>query len=288
MTVRTQKLAPAKVNLGLRVLPKRTDGFHDIESIFQTIELKDILDVSVCEGTGNCSVFCEQISLPPENTLSLAYKAFCALMPKPVLSVNVKLTKRIPAGGGLGGGSSDAVALVRALEEITEEKLQDEQLDQIAGAVGSDVFFFCHCGKNIDGAALVTGRGENVKNIKKRRDLHFVLVFPNVFSSTKEAYSLVDELYETDNQVIYPPLDKLESIYNRSIEEWTFCNTFTPALTSRYKEIEYCLNCIHQSGALFSDMSGSGSTVFGVFEQRENAINAIELLTKQGLKAVLA
>ena len=281
-------LAPAKVNLGLKVLPKREDGFHNIESIFQTIDIKDLLEITVLEGFGECTIQCAQLKLPENNTLSSAYKAFSQVTKRPSKSVSVILTKRIPSGGGLGGGSSDAAALVRALEEINDITLTRNQLDEIANMVGSDVFFFLHCGQEIDGAAIVTGRGEYVKKITKRNDLFFVLVFPNVFSSTKEAYSLVDELYARNDQVIYPELDNLNDIYNSAVSRWTFVNTFTPALISRYSDIENCLNSVKKTGALFADMSGSGSTVFGVFELREKALSAIESLKNQGFTAVLA
>ena len=116
--------AYAKVNFNLRVLPKRPDGFHNLESIFQTISLFDELEVSVEKETG-CFVECSSLALPDDNTLTSAYKAFCSVVNPQVKvpGVKVVLKKGIPAGGGLGGGSSDAAALVRVLERLCKVRL---------------------------------------------------------------------------------------------------------------------------------------------------------------------
>src|SRR5574344_1375600 len=105
--------APAKVNFGLKVLPPRSDGFHNIESIFQSVSLCDEIAVQVTRGERFCSVSCGEMMLPAENTVTLAYRAFCEVVPECVCAVSVELAKHIPAGGGLGGGSSDAAAFVR-------------------------------------------------------------------------------------------------------------------------------------------------------------------------------
>ena len=106
--------APAKINVGLKVLPVRGDGFHSIESIFQTVGLYDELTVKLIDGFGHCEVSCADIVLPKKNTIESAYKAFSEVYDK-IKSVSVFLKKGIPSGGGLGGGSSDAAAFVRAL-----------------------------------------------------------------------------------------------------------------------------------------------------------------------------
>ena len=116
--------AYAKVNFNLRVLPSRTDGYHSIESIFQTIDLFDELEVSVTEENG-CFVECPSMKLPLQNTLTKAYDAFCSIAGVEVPGVKVVLKKGIPSGGGLGGGSSDAAALVRGLCKICKVKLDE-------------------------------------------------------------------------------------------------------------------------------------------------------------------
>ena len=278
--------APAKVNLGLKVLPVRGDGFHEIESIFQTVNIFDKLEIKFLADYGKCSVFCESLILPKKNTITLAYDAFCEVVSVPVHSVSVRLTKRIPDGGGLGGGSSDAAAFIRALEKAYDLSLTDAQLDFIASKVGSDVFFFIHCEKDGCGCAVVSGRGENLRFVSKRSDLYFVLAFPNVHSSTKEAYALIDEQFDK-TALIYPSLDKLESIYYLPVEEWTVKNAFTPVLINKYPEIEVCLKSIKKTGALYAEMSGSGSTVFGIYTVREKALNAIESIGYEGIRCLM-
>lgn len=261
--------AYAKINFGLRVLPRREDGFHDIESIFQTIDVYDELIVTPIEEK-SCIVQCDSMQLPENNTLTNAYKAFCEITGATV-GVHIKLIKGIPSGGGLGGGSSDAAALIRVLENMCGLKLSDNQLDYIAAKTGSDVFFFMHCDDQGKGCALVTGRGEIVKKIISRRDLYLILIFPNVSSSTKEAYELVDKAFDSGKTVSGPTLAELEDIYIKPIEKWTFINTFTPVIAEKYTEIRNAVEELKKAGCCYAEMSGSGSTVFGVFEDKNLA-----------------
>lgn len=271
----------AKINIGLKVFPKRNDGFHDIESIFQTVNIFDELKVSLSNVRG-CRVFCNETSIPERNTVSLAYEAFCSVTGISLPGIDVELIKRIPLGGGLGGGSSNAAALVRALQIITNMTLSSDQLDSIAARVGSDVYFFLHCDEQGKGCALVSGRGEKVVPISKRNDLFFILVFPNVHSSTKEAYSLVDEQMADGIEIFNPKYNEFETIYHGSVTSWNFGNSFTPALIKRYSEIDRALNCVRMSGAVYCEMSGSGSTVFGVYTSKEEVMNAKNIIANQG------
>lgn len=275
--------APAKVNIGLKVLPKREDGFHNIESIFQTVPLSDELYVRLLgDDECKCEIECEDMVLPEINTLSATYDAFCSLTGNKK-SVFVKLKKNIPSGGGLGGGSSDAASFLKALCMLTKVELSDELADNVASKVGSDVFFFLHCygfSEKI-GCALVEGRGEIVKPIKPRSDLHFILLFPGVSSSTKEAYSLVDESFASGKETICPDFQDLEKIYNENPEKWTFKNTFTPCLEKKYPKISDALNDIQKTPVAWTEMSGSGSTVFGIYSSSENMKLAFESLKKK-------
>ena len=269
--------AYAKVNFNLLVLPKRADGYHNIESIFQTIDLFDELEVTVTEEKG-CFVECHSLELPLQNTLTKAYDAFCSITGLDVPGVRVFLKKGIPAGGGLGGGSSDAAALIRVLAKICNIELNQQQLNYIAEKTGSDVFFFMNCDKKGRGCALVSGRGEIVKNIKARRDLYLLLVFPGIFSSTKEAYELVDKQYAGGLKEEFVSLEKLEGEYRKDPSEWRFKNTFTPSLCGVYSDLKSALGTLKKSGADFCDMSGSGSTLYGVFTSKQRAKSSIKLL----------
>lgn len=269
--------AYAKVNFNLRVLPCRTDNYHNIESIFQTVDLYDELEVSVSESTG-CFVECNSLKLPLQNTLTKAYDAFCSVAGVKVPGVTVNLKKRIPTGGGLGGGSSDAAALIRVLSKICKVNLDAEQLDYIASQTGSDVFFFMHCDKDGTGCALVSGRGEVVKKITPRRDLYLILVFPEIFSSTKEAYQLVDKQLESGIDNDFVILEELEEEYQKHPSEWRFKNTFTPSLCGVYSDLSSALGTLKKCGADFCDMSGSGSSIFGVFTSKQRAKYKMKLL----------
>lgn len=266
----------AKINFGLKVLPKRPDGFHELESIFQTINVYDELVVEI-RNDSLCIVTCKDMDLPENNTITAAYKAFCELAICEVPGINVELIKGIPSGGGLGGGSSDAAALVRVLERICNVKLNESQLDYIAGKTGSDVFFFVHCDSDGSGCAVVTGRGEFVRKINPRKDLNLVLIFPDYHSSTKLAYELVDKQLQGNQDADFPLLTDLEKMYNSPVRDWKFKNSFTEVLRKESSLIEKALDELNKSCS-FSDMSGSGSTVYGIFDTWQQAVRAKERL----------
>lgn len=271
--------AYAKVNFGLKVLPVRGDGFHNIESIFQTVNLYDELIIN-WNKEKSCLVHCESMQLPLKNTLTIAYQAFCDVVDCEVPGVSVELIKGIPSGGGLGGGSSDAAALVRVLETVCGLTLSDSQLDRIAAKTGSDVFFFMHCDKDGKGCALVSGRGEIIEKIKPRHDLYLLFVFPKESSSTKEAYALVDEAIASGREVKGPDFCDFELIYNSDVQKWTFINTFTPVIADSIKEVGAALQALRNAGCCYAEMSGSGSTVFGVFTLKQQADSVCNLLAE--------
>ncbi|MDR1785994.1 MAG: 4-(cytidine 5'-diphospho)-2-C-methyl-D-erythritol kinase [Spirochaetaceae bacterium] len=261
--------APAKVNIGLKVLPGAAGGYHNIESVFQAISLFDTLEVEALgEGEG-CAVSCTGADLPPENTLTGAYRSFCR---ETGLSrgVRVKVTKRIPLCSGLGGGSSDAAALVFALERLFGLTLGPRGRARVAERVGSDVFFFLLGG----GCAVVTGRGQHVRPIPARGDLFFVPVFPGAGMSTGEAYGLVDQTFAQGYAPVGPALPELEALYHGPVEDWGFVNTFTAPVSARLPAVAQALGDLHNAGAVFADLSGSGSAVFGVFVSQDQARRA--------------
>lgn len=273
--------APAKVNIGLKVLRRRADGFHNIESIFQTIDFCDELQVRRIPRR-ECVVSCAQMRLPLENTLTKTYSAFLAQTGID-FGVEIGLNKVLPAGGGLGGGSSDGAALLQGLSLLSGIPLTGELADSVAGKVGSDVFFFLHCGffEKGRGCALVSGRGEVVEAIEPRSDLSFVLIFPGIQSSTKEAYSLVDEAHESGREVLCPDFLELKRFYYGFLGAWKFANSFTPVLVDKYPVIGEAIRDILECGADWAEMSGSGSTVFGVFESESAARRALEMCRRK-------
>jgi 4-diphosphocytidyl-2-C-methyl-D-erythritol kinase len=274
--------APCKLNLHLRVLAKRGDGFHDIESVFQLISLADGLSVSIGGGSGDIRVVCPKMALPAENTVSRAITLFreeTGIRD----SVTVELDKRVPSGAGLGGGSSDAASTLRSLDALCGTQLPDEVMHRMARRIGSDVPFFL-----TGGAAIVTGRGELIEPLPSRNDLFGVLIWPGVHSSTAEAYGLVDSFQEAGGErgMIWPRIDELASRYRDLPETWPFRNSFTEPLEARYPEIREARLALKGAGAVFSEMSGSGSSVYGFFENRTLAENACVKLSARWQQCV--
>jgi 4-diphosphocytidyl-2-C-methyl-D-erythritol kinase len=206
--------------------------------------------------------------------------------------VTVHVTKRIPDGAGLGGGSSDAAAFLHALDVIFETGLSQERKQAIAGTVGSDVFFFVD-GRQNSGTgyepfcAVVTGRGETIRPVVPRKDLYFILVCPEIHSSTRAAYQLVDDCYHSGMNVMHELLDPLETIYARPVADWTFGNSFTVPLVGAYPCIGDAMQDIASTGADFVQMSGSGSTVFGIFADAADAESAYASLCRKWKKCFL-
>ncbi len=280
-------LAPAKINIGLQVFPKSAEyeGFHRIESLFQTVGLFDELEVGFSDvRNGGCEVLCPSMSLPKENTLTKTFDSFRKFSSiDDDRSVVVSIKKRIPAGGGLGGGSSDSAFFLKSLAELYGVELTRDLAFSVAGDVGSDVFFFLALKEGF-GSALVGGRGEKVREVGCRK-LKFLLVFPNVFSSTKEAYFLLDKSYEAfengggDVRSAFVPFSDFEGLYGGNVSLWSdgkrgFKNSFTPVMVEKYPAIGEAILDLKGAGAVFADMSGSGSTVFGVFEDASSAEKA--------------
>ena len=265
--------APAKLNLNLTVLPKRQDGFHNIESIFQKVSLYDELKIELADNPC-CVLSVEGMSLPESNTVTKAYDEF-AKITGITEGTRVSLKKRIPSGAGLGGGSSDAAAMLVGLDKMFQTGLSLSKLIQCAEKIGSDVPFFVQA----SACALVSGRGEVLEPVTARGDLHFVVVYPDVHSPTKEAYILVDEWNDKKKDCNKPVLKELEGIYNRPVAEWSFVNDFTAPLTCKYPMIAEALKAIKAEGACFCDMTGSGSAVFGIFDAQKSAEKAYKKLS---------
>lgn len=279
-------LAPAKINLGLQVLPRRNDGFHSIRSLFTTVNLCDRITVSVSDKKNFCGVSCEGMALPSENTFTKAYKAFCVLTGVES-GVSVEVTKHIPSGGGLGGGSSDASSFLQSIDTIFGTGLSETEFMKLSGEVGSDCFFFTKALLACKNAALfrpfaafVEGRGEVVTELRARNDYSVLLVMPGVSVSTPLAYNLVDAAGTTALDRNFG-IEDAAGLYAKDVLEWNFVNDFTLPVRGAFEKVNEALNDIGESGADFADMSGSGSTVFGVFSDAARARKALAVLQKK-------
>lgn len=297
--------ALAKINLGLKVKKARSDGFHNIASIFSTVNLRDELTVSLTDENNHqipnecCKVDCkseiqENFVLPNENTLTKAYKAFCVLTDNKK-GVYVKLKKRIPVGGGLGGGSSDASSFIQSLNLLFGTQLAESAQMKIAEKVGSDCFFFTKSlfeskSKDDSYVAFVEGRGEKVSRIEMRNDYFVLLLIPKVSVSTKKAYDLVDKYYSLNKSFLskdqidkknFTDKELFENIYKKPIKDWKklgLSNDFTNPIIENYPKIKDAFNAMLLAGADFVDISGSGSTIYGIFENQKKVITAKKIL----------
>jgi 4-diphosphocytidyl-2-C-methyl-D-erythritol kinase len=245
----------AKINLGLSVLGKRSDGYHQIETIFYPVPLTDILEIVPSPGPETILQTAGLvIEGPPESNSCLrAYRMMSMHFKLP--PVRIFLYKKIPSGAGLGGGSSDAAFTIRALNALFELNAGRDQLHQIAASVGSDCAFFLD-----DRPMLGTGRGECLDPIDlDLSGLRLILVMPNVTVSTAEAYAGI---------IPKPSTASLKEIITLPLDQWqtNLVNDFEESVFKRYPQIHAIKEVLRSAGAAYASMTGSGSAVYGLFE----------------------
>ncbi|MFA5012275.1 MAG: 4-(cytidine 5'-diphospho)-2-C-methyl-D-erythritol kinase [Ignavibacteria bacterium] len=260
--------APAKINIGLRILSKRDDGYHNLETIFYPVKLYDELFVQIRKsdaGTNSIIIRTEKnsVHLNKNNTCFKAVQSFFkAFRIKDNYKLEIKLRKNIPIGGGLGGGSSDAGAVLRFLVKyfninITAEK---EKLIQCALEVGSDVPFFL-----VQKPCYATGKGEYLQLLNNFiLNYDILLVNPNQHVSTKLAY---ESLGLSNDYVKNQVLNKVTEFNLENIEY--FVNDFEKVVFPIYPILEKIKDDLYKRGAVFSSMSGSGAVIYGFFDRSD-------------------
>ena len=250
--------APAKVNLHLEVRALQPGGYHEILSVVHSVPLFDRVHIRSLKEKNALRLFCDPPLPGGQNIAARAvqmFKARCGLE----AGVEVRIEKRIPVGAGLGGGSSDAAAVLHGLNKLFAAALSPGQLHEAAAALGSDVSFFLH-----GPAALMSGRGEKIENLTPREGFILVLVSPGFPISTAEAYRWFDE-EEEHNLRTCSPEDLKVQFEEKAPESWRFFNSFQSSIESRYPVIAEIVGELSQSGARPVTLSGSGSSVVGVF-----------------------
>ncbi|GAB1430814.1 4-(cytidine 5'-diphospho)-2-C-methyl-D-erythritol kinase [Ignavibacteria bacterium] len=258
---RSVRYAPAKINLGLEILGKRSDGFHEINTLFLPVTFCDILEVSENkELTLECS---PSLGILPKDNIIMKAADALRRATGARSGAYIRLKKNIPQGAGLGGGSSDAATALQALNEIWQTCLSDDELREIAAQIGSDVPFFIS-----KTAALGRGRGEHIELVEINLDYGIVIVQPNVAVSTAWAYNSALPATFCDK-----PSQFEEIIREIPAGEWRnyIFNDFEQGVFRRYPQIEVAKRLLYEAGAEFALMSGSGSCVFGLFADRERA-----------------
>jgi 4-diphosphocytidyl-2-C-methyl-D-erythritol kinase len=273
--------APGKINLHLRVKGIRPDGYHELESIFLALDFGDTLRFTLLDQPGTVDLRVSA-GCPPreENIVGQAVSLFRAGTGFN-RGLRVVLEKRIPLGGGMGGGSSDAASTLLALNSLSGAGLSAGRLEEMAGQLGSDVPFFL-----AGGAAWVSGRGEHIQPLPVPPGLTVVLVNPGFPSETAGAFRLLDAYRNRAAGVPPGPEVPGPESYAQALavppREWPFFNDFFPVLNpgtgGAYHRI---LTRLKEEGADFSGLSGAGSTCFGVFIDRKTAENAAKILIKE-------
>ena len=258
--------AYAKVNLTLDVLGKRPDGYRDLQSVMQTISLRDDIEIDI--GTGKpWKLVCSREDIPCDER-NLAWKAakvYCEAMNKDPDGLEIRITKRIPSQAGLGGGSADAAAVLRALNEHYGSPLSIMALAELGAQVGSDVPF-CVVG----GTAMVEGRGERLRMLPAMPDCVFVVCKPDFSISTPELFKKIDEkaiAKRPDNRAMESAI--LSGDLGRVAEN--LCNVFDPVVTEDHLELNYIKSIFNSYGSVGQQMTGSGSAVFCLVPEFEFA-----------------
>jgi 4-diphosphocytidyl-2-C-methyl-D-erythritol kinase len=275
--------APGKINLHLRVKGIRPDGYHNLESIFLALDFGDTLRFTVLDEPGITDIQVSGGGFPPagENIVDKAVNLF-----RNETGFNrglrIYVEKRIPLGGGMGGGSSDAASTLLALNDLSGAGLSAAGLEKMARILGSDVPFFL-----TGGAAWVSGRGEEIWPLPVPPGLSVALVNPGFFSGTAGAFRLLDA---SRNGLAGPSPrpagaadlapEALVEAFGGSPRAWPFYNDFLPVLdTGTGNVYSGILSRLKELGADFSGLSGAGSTCFGVFIDKKKAENAVKSLS---------
>lgn len=257
--------SPCKINLSLDVHGKRLDGYHDLKSIFQLVSLEDTITARI-NNSGEINIVGSFDCLTKDN---LIYKAALLYLKKTKIKdgINFNVVKVIPSGGGIGGGSSNCGSVLRLMNYIYNNKLSERDLYNIALELGSDVPFFLS-----SGTALVEGRGEKVTPINTIKGYTLILVNPGIHISTAEAFQKLGKNNDfTVNMV--------EEYYKGPQNFHIFKNSFEIALFSDYTFINDIKTIMENEGSLHCALSGSGSTMFGIFDDKKQAESALTRLS---------
>ncbi len=263
------KLFPcAKINLGLNVVSKRPDGYHDLETVFYPVDIHDEMDVTLSDTPG-CQLEvlgCAELCPPEKNLVVKAYNLISQHYQLP--GIKVTLTKNLPSQAGMGGGSSDGAYMIRAINELCSLGMSTEDMQDFAIQLGADCPFFI-----TSQTAYAEGKGEVLtpfaSNDSVLKDEYFlVLIKPDVAVSTKEAYAGINPHA--------PKFNCKDIVQNTPITQWrdTLHNDFEDSIFLKLPILGEVKQALYDSGAVYASMSGSGSTIYGIFP---NSTNEIEL-----------
>lgn len=267
--------AYAKLNLTLDVLGKRDDGYHDLKSVMQTVSLQDDIEIDVGTGKPWC-LKCDQEGIPCDER-NLAWKAarvYCDAVGKDPEGIEIRIVKRIPSQAGMGGGSSDAAAVLRALNRHFGEPLSLAELADLGAAVGSDVPF-CVVG----GTCMCEGRGERLRKLPNMPACIFVVCKPEFPVSTPALYRKIDEV----SIPVRPSHQEMEAaLMAGDLEKvaHNVFNVFDPVVAADHPELDEIKAVMGEYGAMSSQMTGSGSATFAITDEPLSAVAISSILKK--------
>lgn len=244
----------AKINLGLNILGKRQDGYHDIETCLYPIPLYDALEII---PASKFEFHCTGLKVNGTASDNLSVKAYNLLNDEfDIPQVKIHLHKVIPMGGGLGGGSSDGAFTLKTLNDLFDLRIPVNQLKGLAGSLGSDCPFFI---ENVP--VIASGRGTDTKPIQVNlRGKYLVLFFPDIHISTQEAYALTTPNHSAKS---------VRDILSQEVSTWKdqLKNDFEGPIFEKHSKLSDIKKQLYNKGAIYAAMTGSGSTMFGIFDQ---------------------
>jgi 4-diphosphocytidyl-2-C-methyl-D-erythritol kinase len=250
----------AKVNIGLQIRDRRPDGYHTIHTLFQELDFHDIITLEKRES--GCG-FSSNVDWLKNDDSNLCVKAWRKMVDVfGIGGISIQLEKRIPAGGGLGGGSSNAATVLKGLRQLYELDLSDDELESLSVDLGADVPFFIR-----GGLQSGDGIGEVLKPLKPRIDGCFLCVVPDLYIDTKWAYGQVKNILDKPKDLV----NFAGFIQKVNIPFELFENDFEAIVVPAYPEIGHIKNSLRAHGARFASLSGSGSTVYGIFDEEVDA-----------------
>ena len=263
----------AKLNLTLDVLGKREDGYHDLKSVMQTISIRDDIEIDVDTGKPWC-LRCDKEGIPCDER-NLAWKAakiFFDTVDKDPNGLEIRITKRIPSEAGMGGGSADAAAVLRALNRHYDYPLSIAALAELGGLVGSDVPFCV-----IGGTAVAEGRGERLRKLPDMPDCVFVVCKPDFSASTPALYAKLDEK-PIGKRPDHAAMEKAILSGDLGAVAQNIYNVFDPVVTEDHLELNYIKSIFNSYGSIGQQMTGSGSAVFAIVSEFEYAAVICQML----------
>jgi 4-diphosphocytidyl-2-C-methyl-D-erythritol kinase len=298
----------AKINIGLRIGPRREDGFHELRTLYQTLALFDVIRIDTGRGLG-IEIACKDPRVPCDESNTchrMAEKVLHAFKIRSRVRINIE--KNLPVQGGLGAASSNAVATMLAMEKALKKELAPLDRLRLAAEVGSDVPLFL-----IGGTVLGLGRGEQVYPIQDLPSLHCVVATPEIGVSTPAAFADWDNKKATSKLTPDEGSVKIDS-FSQSLFEWLGSRSFSPTGVPRqgwdraealllglvrtgmendfesvvfpkHPALREVKRTLEKAGARYASLSGSGSTVYGLFANRTGASKAAKLLMDQGIRA---